>query len=263
MLQRGEGHGEERVLPATAGRLVVATTLPAPGFWQGEDVDHLNGGFEWGIAMELANRNNLALTVIDVPFGDIVTGNLHGVDLAISQVSITDQRRQYVDFSDGYFTSQPAVVARMGKTLTDLATARSWTWAVRASTTEADFVDNVIRPDQPARITSSEQTAIDAVRAGQVDAALMDLPTALVLTNGASDVVAISRFDQTEDYGVVLPNQSGNVEIVNKNLASMRTDGTLDDLYSKWLAPAFSVDPNSLPVVLTPLNPESEWICCT
>ena len=122
---------------------------------------------------------------------------------------------------------------------------------MRGSTTEADFVDNVIRPDQPARITSSEQTAIDAVRAGQVDAALMDLPTALVLTNGASDVAAISRFDQTEDYGVVLPNQSGNVEIVNKNLASMRTDGTLDDLYSKWLAPAFSVDPNSLPVVLT------------
>ena len=54
----------------------------------------------------------------------------------------------------------------------------------------------------------------------------------------------------------MLPNQSGNVEIVNKNLASMPTDGTLDDLYEVAGA-RVQLDPNSLPVVPDALNPES------
>jgi polar amino acid transport system substrate-binding protein len=238
--------------PAMAGRLTVATNLPAPGFWQGKDVSHLDGGFEWGIATELAGRSHLALTVIDVPFGDIVSGNLHGADLALSQVGVTKDRAEHVDFSTGYFTSQAAVVARRGRDLTDLLTARGWTWTARQSTTEAAFVTDVIRPDAPLQLAADEEAELAAVRAGEVDGALMDLPTALVLTNGDADLATVSRFDRTEQYGVVLPKSSANTEAVNKDLASMRADGTLDDLDSRWLEPAFGVDPNDLPVIQTP-----------
>jgi polar amino acid transport system substrate-binding protein len=238
--------------PATPGYLTVATNLPAPGFWQGADVNHLDGGFEWGIATQIANDSNLTLTVIDVPFPDIVSGNLHGADMALSQVGVTDERADVVDFSTGYFTSQAAVVARKGRDLTDLLTARDWSWTAREATTEADFVDDVIRPDQPVRLAPNEQAELADVRAGTVDGALMDLPTALVLTNGDADLATISRFDRTQQYGIVLPKHSDNTEAVNKDLASMRTDGTLDDLNTRWLEPAFGTDPDDLPVIQTP-----------
>jgi polar amino acid transport system substrate-binding protein len=243
---------EGKFVPAHAGRLEVATTLPAPGFWVGDRTSDLDGGFEWGIASELASAFGLDLHVVDVPFPDIVNGHLHGADLALAQVSVTKEREDHVDFSDPYFVSQATVVARKGRTLTDLATARDWTWAARRSTTEDEFIDDVIRPDRPAVRTDSEQNAIARVRRGEVDAALMDLPTALILTKDAGDVAAVARFDRDENYAVVLPNGSGNVEAVNKELAAMRTDGTLDDLDDRWLEPEFSTDPGSLPVIQTP-----------
>jgi polar amino acid transport system substrate-binding protein len=239
-------------VPVSPGRLTVATNLPAPGFWVGADAAHVDGGFEWGIAMDIADRSNLQLSIVDVPFGDIVSGNLHGADLALSQVGITDARKDFVDFSTGYFTSQPGVVARKNRDLTDLATAREWHWAARESTTEAEFIKDVIRPEADVDLTATEQVAIEAVRSGAVDAALMDLPTALVLTKGDSDLATISRFDRTEQYGVVFPNGSENVEAVDKDLAAMRTDKTLDDLDAQWLEPAFGLDPNNLPVIKTP-----------
>ena len=90
------------------------------------------------------------------------------------------------------------------------------------------------------------------MRSGRVDAALLDLPTALILTKDTNDLEAISRFDRTEDYGIVLPNESGNVEVVDKQLASMRSDGTIQDLDDKWLEPAFAKSPGDLPVIRTP-----------
>ncbi len=235
--------------PASTGHLTVATDLPAPAFWMGDDPKRVDGGFEWGIARHLADTFDLDLRVIDVPFRDIIAGNLHGADIGLAQVSITSGREKAVDFSTPYFTSQPTVVARAGRDLTDLATARGWTWAARESTTEADYIADVIRPDDPPRLTHTEQGALDDVRSGRVDGALLDLPTALILTKGSTDLEAISRFDRTEDYGIVLPNDSNNVEVVNKELAAMRSDNTIQDLDDEWLEPAFAKDPGDLPVI--------------
>ena len=237
--------------PAHEGTLTVATNLPAPGFWRGDTATTVDGGFEWGIAQALADAFDLDLEIVDIPFDDIVTGNLHGADLALAQVSVTSARKDALDFSAPYLDTQPTVVSRAGEDLTDLATAREWTWAVRESTTEVDFVDDVIRPESDAVVTDSESDAIERVRDGDVDAALMDLATALVLTKNVDDVEAIARFDDIEGIAVALPRDSENVETVNKELASLRSDGTLDDLDQRWLEPAFARDPRDLPVITT------------
>jgi polar amino acid transport system substrate-binding protein len=254
---------EGRFTPTTRGALTVATNLPAAsGFWRQRAqpngvhaTDAVDGGLEWGIAKRLASDFGLRLVVLDIPFPDIVAGRLHGADLALAQVTITSERKEAVDFSEPYYTDAPGVIARAGRDLTDLDTAREWTWAARRDTTDATFVEDVIRPDTKVRLTESEQAAIHLVRTGAVDGALMDLPTALDLTKGDQAVETVAKFDRTEDFGVVLPNgsvHSDNAQAVNKSLNAMRADGTLDDLEQRWLAPAFARDPNDLPVIQTP-----------
>ena len=78
------------VAPTVPGTLTVATTLPAPGFWEGDDVTIVGGGYEWGLARALADEFDLNLKIIDVPFADIVAGDMDGADMALAQIEITD-----------------------------------------------------------------------------------------------------------------------------------------------------------------------------
>ena len=97
--------------------LTVATTLPAPGFWEGDDVTIVGGGYEWGLARSLADEFDLDLKVIDVPFADIVAGRLEGADMALAQIEFTKERGEVLDFSLPYFASDFGVLMLAGERL--------------------------------------------------------------------------------------------------------------------------------------------------
>lgn len=127
--------------PATAGVLTVATNLPAPGFWEGPATAP-DGGFEHGLAVALADRFGLdSVVVVDVPFEQIVAGDLGGADLALAQLTPTDARDAVLDFTGGYLDSNPAVIVRPGTDVDDMAAARELTWVVQAGSTQQDLVD--------------------------------------------------------------------------------------------------------------------------
>jgi polar amino acid transport system substrate-binding protein len=240
--------------PASPGRVVVATSLPSPGFWEGDDVATLDGGFEWGLARALADELGLRVSFRDVPFPDIVTGDLHGADVALAQVSITDEREHRVKFSVTYFDSAPAVLAPSdADEIHDLATASDRSWVVERGTTEQSFVDDVIRPDKSVVAVDGEAEAVDAVRSGDADAALLDLPAALVIAARVPDLEVDARFDDPERYGIVLPEDSPdmNRRAVDKVLRGLLADGTVDDLADRWLQPVFASDPDDIPVIET------------
>jgi polar amino acid transport system substrate-binding protein len=240
--------------PASPGRVVVATSLPSPGFWEGNDVDTLDGGFEWGLARALADELGLRASFRDVPFADIVTGELHGADVALAQVSVTDEREHRVEFSVTYFESAPAVLAPgHADDIHDLATARNRSWVVERATTEQSFVDDVIRPDRSVAVVDGEAEAVDAVLSGDADAALLDLPAALVIAAQVPDLEVHARFDDPERYGIVLPEDSPdmNRRAVDKALRGLLADGTVDDLADRWLQPVFAADPDDIPVIET------------
>ena len=144
----------------------VDAVAPATGkpsgvvrFWEGDDVSTLAGGFEWGLARALADELGLRVSFRDVPFPDIVTGELHGADVALAQVSITDEREDRVEFSVTYFDSAPAVLApRDADDIHDLATARDRSWVVERATTEEAFVGDVV---MRRHITPFLQAALD------------------------------------------------------------------------------------------------------
>ena len=238
--------------PRTPGQLTVATSLPAPGFWDGAAVGELTGGFEDGIARALAERFDLRLEVVDVPFDRIAAGDLGGADMALAQITITPSREDLVDFSDPYYVDDAGAVVRSGEELTDLKTARERSWAVERGTVEAELLTDVVRPDTDPVLVDDPVAAIDAVAAGRVDAALVDLSTALVLTKGRPDVTTGGRFVIDGEMAVALPRGSANVEVVDAALHALDADRTLRDLRERYLDPAFAKDPTAVPVIRTP-----------
>ena len=200
----------------------MATSLPAPGYWEGEDVDHLDGGFEWAIAEELADRFDLTLDVVDVPFERIVAGELGGADLALAQISITDERGEVLDFSVPYATIDAGVLVRAGEELTDLKTAREQRWVVvrAARRRRTSCTTWCARTTSHSSSTTRWRPPTPSPH-GTVDAALMDLPTALVIARGRDDVTIAARFATAEEIGAALPEGSPNLDPVDAALRSL------------------------------------------
>jgi polar amino acid transport system substrate-binding protein len=154
---------EQTFQPVVADTLTVATYLPAPGYWNGPDAEHLDGGFEWAIAEELATRFDLELRVVERPFDEIVAGELDDVDLALAQITVTAERDDVVDFSVPYDREDGGVLIATGEdAITDLRTARERSWVVVAGSVYEEFVDDVVRPDDPPLIVDDNVAASDA-----------------------------------------------------------------------------------------------------
>jgi polar amino acid transport system substrate-binding protein len=242
---------EGRFEPVTPGVLKVATALPAPGFWEGDTPTTVEGGFEWAVAEALADRFDLRLEVIDVAFQRLVLGDFGGADLAIAQISITEDRRESLGFSVPYYTTGAGVLAAEGAEIRDLRTARRQRWAVVAGTTEARFVAEVVRPIDDTLVVDTETEAARAVTGGTVDAALMDLPTALVIAARTVSLDTVARFETIEQYAVALHPEAPprNLQVVDAGIRALEGSGALGRFAREWLIPAFETDPSAVPVI--------------
>jgi polar amino acid transport system substrate-binding protein len=240
--------------PATRGILLVATDLPAPGFWNGSSIDTVDGGFEYRLAQELAKRFKLELRLVDVPFDRIVAGDLGGADIALSQVTFTGARLERLALSIPYLPANTGVLVRRGDGFRDLAAARGREWTVQAATTQQEFLASTVRPTREPLAVGSVEEMLAALERGDADAALLDLPTALTIaaqSGGALEVPA--QFVTGQQFVAALPRGSRNLEAVDSALRNLTAAGTLRDLEASELRPTFGGrDPADIPVILTP-----------
>ena len=130
-----EGAAGSRFEPAKPGVLTVATAfLPAPGFWQGNPPT--SGGFEAGLARALAKHLGLdRVAVVQVPFAALVSGKLHGADIALSQLTPTSKREHSLDFTTPYLNAPAGVLARRDIEASDVAGLRGLRWVISRGST--------------------------------------------------------------------------------------------------------------------------------
>lgn len=235
-----------RFAPVRADTLTVATNLPAPGWWVGETAATLTGGFEYAMAQEMARRLGLSegVRVIEVPFDDIVTGRVKDYDVGISQVTITAERAQAVDFSVPYFSSNAGILVNTGTTVADAAQARTLRWGVMDATTMQGFLTDRIQPAAPVQAYPDQPQTVEALRSRQVDALLLDTFSALVeVTQSGGAFEVPGQFRTGESFGVVLPKGSENKPEVDRVVTALADDGTLSRLSDEYLKPQFGADP--------------------
>jgi polar amino acid transport system substrate-binding protein len=246
----GTGGATPEFTPAVEDTLTVVTSLPAPGFWEGDDEESITGGYEYEIALALQERLGLAnLDIVNVSFDQLVAGQVGtDYDIALSQVTITPERAEVVDFTVPYFESDQGVLVKAGTEVATIDDARALQWGVQSGTTGADYVANEVQPESEAQVFQDLAAGFAALEAGQVDAFMMD--TAIVLgqaaaSGGSEEVVA--QFKTGEEYGGILPKGSANADAINAVLTELKDDGSLGAFAEEWLGG----DPSSVPV-LTP-----------
>jgi polar amino acid transport system substrate-binding protein len=223
--------------PHTPGTLTVATAqIPDPGFWTGTFA-HPTGGFEYAIAEELAKRFGLAkIKVIDVPFHELVRGHLGGADLALSDITITEQREQHLDFSTGYLNAPPAIVVRPGTEVADVNAARELHWAVQNDTTLKEALEKQIEPKTKTLVFEHQSEKLAALEHGRVNAVLLDLPVALAYARESPRKYAVAAQLASEaELGAALPSGSDNVEAVDSEIRRLTAEGEIDRLAHRWL----------------------------
>jgi polar amino acid transport system substrate-binding protein len=227
--------------------LRVATAfLPAPGFWEGRPP---TAGFEAQLALALANKLGLKrVEVVQVPFAQLIQGKLHGADIALSQLTPTDERRKHVDFSDAYLTSPPGVLTRGSVAAADEHELQQLRWVVSSASTLTPIVMHQIRPQHDPIVVVDRTEALQVLRAGQADALLLDLPVALGLAHAQPQRFRVpAQLDGNEDLAAALPRDSPNDEVVDTAIRALIADGTVKRLASRWLGKS----QENVPLILT------------
>ena len=223
--------------PRTPDTLTVATSqIPDPGFWKGT-FSRPTGGFEYGLALALARRFGLArVKVVEVPFHALVRGDLGGADLALSDVTITEEREQHLDFSTPYLKAPPAIVVRPGTEVPDVNAARELRWAVQHDTTLKQALEEAIEPSRAPLGFEHQREVLAALRDGRASAVMLDLPVALAYEREAPGVYHVAaQLPSEARLGVALPQGSANVEAVDSAIRGLTAEGEIDRLAHRWL----------------------------
>jgi polar amino acid transport system substrate-binding protein len=237
--------GQFSFTPAVPGQLSVQTSLPAPGWWNGDTPETIADGYEYCLAANIAHRAGLDKVVVEnVGWDALISGQTRDFDLALSQISVTDERKKVVDFSVPYFWSDIGVMAKAGTQL-DAAAMKTARIGVQGGTTGASFVDGTLKPETAASVYQDTPSMFTALQAGQIDAAMTD--TAIVLeqartSNGLFEVVG--QYKTGETYGAIYPKGGANNATIDQIIQSIIDDGTMDKLGSSYLGG----DPSKVPV---------------
>jgi polar amino acid transport system substrate-binding protein len=206
-------------------------------------------GFEAQFAQALAKRLGMkTVRVIQVPFAQLVVGRLHGADIGLSQVTPTNYRSQFADFSTPYLNAPPGVLAVTTADAQDLKGLRSLKWVIARVSTLTPIVKSVIRPSTPPLVVLDRSKALEALRAGQAQALMLDLPVALGLAMSDPKVFhVLGQLSGGEGLAAVLPKGSPNVQIVDSAIRALQADGTIGTLSARWLGTSLG----NVPLILT------------
>jgi ABC-type amino acid transport substrate-binding protein len=220
------------------GQLLVGTDTPYPPFEIGQPPDIT--GYDIEVGRAVAEKLGLTPTFQDTSFDTIFRDLSQGkFDFVLAATTITPDRQQKVDFTDPYYAADQALVVTPGsdiKTPEDLADktvgAQDGTTGEDYANDETDASDVRGYPEGP--------DAINALKAGQVDATIIDQPVAVDALEKSGGIEIATTIPTGELYGIPVAKDNDTLrEKMNAALQEMKDDGTLAELYQKY----FKTDP--------------------
>ncbi len=240
-----------------SGLLTVGTDNPAyppwyaggtkSSFWKINDPS--NGkGFEPAVTYAVAKQLGLKPAQVKwvyVPFSKSFAPGPKSFDFDINQISFTPARAKVVTFSDSYYDVNQAVVVLKGKPISNVTTVaglKPYKLGAQLGTTSYSYIKDTIKPDKQPAVFPSNAGAIQALKNGQIDGLVVDLPTAFYVTAvQVPNSTILGQFPTEtggEHFGMVFAKGNSLAGCVNQALASLKSSGELAKIQQQWLAKA-------------------------
>lgn len=227
-----------------SGKLTIATGEPAYYPWIIDDAPETGNGFEGAVAYAVAKQlgfTNDEVVWVRTTFDSAVTPGDKNFDFNLQQFSITAERSTAVDFSSPYYTAPQAIVSFKGSKIegkTSIAELKDAKLGAAVGTTSLDAIQNQIgiKPE----VFNDNAAGVSALKNGQIDGLVVDLPTAFYLsgvevTNGLI-VGQLPSSGSGDQFGLLLSKGSALTSCVSAAVDAITADGTLAAITDKWLA---------------------------
>jgi len=237
----------------TPGQLTVGTGDPVYPPWMLNNDPASGEGFENGLVYALAAEMGFApdqVVWVGQTFDQAIAPGAKPYDFGIQQISVTEARAEIVTFSQVYYQPQKAVIALPGtaaETATSFEDLRGLRWGAVIGTTDNDYLVNVLGIEDAA-IYNEQVDVFQAMQAGQIDATLAALPTALFVTAvqvpDASIVALLPADENDRGHGLLFEFENPLVDWVDEALTAVIERGVVDELVATYLV----ADPD-LPVI--------------
>ena len=238
------------------GQLSIGTDNPAfpPWFGGGElsgspwkiNDPSTGKGFESAVAYAVAKRLGFARAEVKwvyTPFSRAIAPGRKAFDFAINQISYSRERAKVLTFSASYYNVNQSIVGLRGKPIASvrsIAGLRRYKLGAQLGTTSYQYIVRNIKPTRTPAVYDTNDAAVAALRIGQIDGLVVDLPTAFYVT--AVQVPKgkiIGQFPSVggqERFGMVFQKGNPLVTCVNRALAQMKRTGVLKRIQQIWLA---------------------------
>jgi len=238
------------------GKLTIGSDNPAfPPWFAGPEKkpwkvsDPTNGkGFESAVAYAVAKQLGFAKSEVAwtyVPFNNSYKPGKKSFDFYVQEVSYSPERAKQVDFSKAYYFVNQSVVGRKGKPIASVRSInglKKFKLGAQIGTTSYNFIVNTIKPDSKPLVYDTNDAAVQALKTGQIDGLVVDLPTAFYVTAvQVPDGKVIGQFasgGSKEHFGLVLQKGNTLTGCVDKALNRLWANGTIKNLQRIWLAKA-------------------------
>lgn len=230
----------------TAGKLTIGTGLPAYYPWVLDDTPESGEGFESAVAYAVAEELGFApedIVWVRTTFEEAIQPGPKSFDFNLQQYSITEERKASVDFSSPYYYTAQTVITVAGSAaegVTDLAGLKDLLIGAQTGTTSLKAIEEIIQPNGGAQVFNSNDDAKAALANGQVDAIVVDLPTAFYLTavelDGGIILGQLEGAEAGDSFGLVLDKDSPLTEAVTAAVDALRESGKLAAIEQEWLA---------------------------
>ena len=227
-----------------SGKLTIATGQPAYYPWIIDDKPETGNGFEGAVAYAVAKQlgfSNDEVVWDRTTFDSAVTPGAKNFDFNLQQFSITPERATAVDFSSPYYTAPQAIVSYKGSKIegkTSIADLKSAKLGAAVGTTSLDAIQNQIgvKPE----VFNDNAAGVSALKNGQIDGLVVDLPTAFYLSGvEVTDGLIVGQLPSTgsgDQFGLLLSKDNALTSCVSAAVDAITADGTLAAITDKWLA---------------------------
>jgi polar amino acid transport system substrate-binding protein len=222
------------------GILTVCTHLDYAPFQARQGTEIV--GFDVDVVDQIAKDLGVKQEITDVSFEGIESGEsleTRQCDLAAAAMSITDVRKEKLDFSDPYFEAKQALLVKKGSAVKTLADLKGKKLGAQLATTGEDYAESK-KDESGYEIIQFEDLPLEvtAVQTGQIDGAINDNSVLYDYIKNHNDVEITAEFETGDNYGFGM--RKGNkalVDKVNATLGRIRKDGEYDKIYEKWIGP--------------------------